>query len=220
MTNQVAPDVGGPQQPEYAPPPPLNKRDAKAQAAAAKAYWKSQRGWIARHKLMTGLAALAVIIVAIVALVNSGSKSTISSPGAATSDAPTVGAHIATPVRDGKFEFTVVKIDPRKSGVGTAPLSKNAQGQFVLVHLMVKNIGTEAQTFDQGSQVMLDQSGNKLSPDTEASLYVDPSNFLAKINPGNSIKGTLVFDIAKGAVPTQLELHDSAFSSGVMISLK
>jgi hypothetical protein len=44
--------------------PPLGKKEAKAQAAAAKAYQKSQRNVLARHKILTGLAALIVVIVA------------------------------------------------------------------------------------------------------------------------------------------------------------
>jgi hypothetical protein len=49
---------------------PLNKKDAKAQAAAAKAYSKSQRSWFARHKILTALGAF--ILLAIVISVASG----------------------------------------------------------------------------------------------------------------------------------------------------
>lgn len=45
--------------------PPMSKKDAKAQAAAAKAYQKSQRNWFARHKILTGLGALILLIVVI-----------------------------------------------------------------------------------------------------------------------------------------------------------
>jgi hypothetical protein len=47
------------------PTPPMNKKDARANAAAAKAYSKSQRNWFMRHKILTALAALIVIIIAV-----------------------------------------------------------------------------------------------------------------------------------------------------------
>jgi len=140
--------------------------------------------------------------------------------GATTSANGKTAAGIGTPVRDGKFEFTVTAVDPGKSTIGTGSISKTAQGQFVLVHVTVRNIGNQQQSFDQSSQKMIDQQGRQLSPDTTAGVYVDPNNFLAQINPGNSVEGLLVYDIPKDAVPTKLQLHDSPFSGGVTVQLK
>ena len=56
--------------------------------------------------------------------------------------------------------------------------------------------------------------------DTEAAIYLKDSNTLyEEINPGNSLKGTLLFDVPKGIKPAKLELHDSAFSGGVDVRL-
>jgi len=203
----------------------MNKKDAKAQGRAAKAYSKSQRNWFSRHKFLSALGALIIVIVIIV-IANSmsgGSSSNdagSSGGGATTSANGKTAAGIGTPVRDGKFEFTVTAVDPGKSTIGKEPLSKTAQGQFVLVHVTVRNIGNKQQFFDQSSQKMIDQQGRQLSPDTTAGVYADPNNFLAQINPGNSVEGLLVYDIPKDAVPTKLELHDSPFSSGVTVQLK
>jgi hypothetical protein len=41
--------------------PQFSKQDAKAQAAAAKAYAKAQRNWFGRHKILTGIGALFVV---------------------------------------------------------------------------------------------------------------------------------------------------------------
>lgn len=223
MTN--TPPVGSEQPPLGRPSgtdqgrigPPLSKRDAKAQLAAAKAYSKSQRSWLARHKVLTGLGAIVVVIVVVIVAVSAGSstKSSSTQIGAGSSAA----AGIGTPVRDGKFEFTVTAGDPGKATIGTAPLTATAQGKFVEVHLSIKNIGTKQQLFDQTSQKMLDQQGRELSSDPTSAVYVDSGSFLAQINPGNSIKGILVFDVPKDAVPTKLELHDSAFSGGVTVQL-
>ena len=48
----------------------------------------------------------------------------------------------------------------------------------------------------------------------------DNKTFLEDINPGNSVVGTVVFDVPKGTKVTELELHDSAFSGGVKVALK
>jgi len=40
-------------------------------------------------------------------------------------------------------------------------------------------------------------------------------------NPGNTVRAVILFDLPKGdrAVKAELELHDSAFSGGVTVSL-
>ena len=43
--------------------------------------------------------------------------------------------------------------------------------------------------------------------------------FLEDINPGNSVKGIVVFDIPKDGQIVKLELHDSAFSGGVVVNV-
>ncbi len=101
------------------------------------------------------------------------------------------------------------------------PTSARPQGQFVLTYLTVRNIGNQAQTFDGSSQFAFDAQGHKFSADTDAALYVDQSNaFLKDINPGNTVKGIVAFDVPKTTNLTQLELHDSPFSGGAKVSLK
>lgn len=45
-------------------------------------------------------------------------------------------------------------------------------------------------------------------------------DFLEEINPGNTVKGTLVFDMPKGTEPASIELHDSPFSDGITVQLR
>jgi len=142
----------------------MNKKDAKGQARAAKAYSKSQGNWFSRHKFLTALGALIVIIIVFVIIksTSGGSSSNdagSSGGGATTSANGKTAAGIGTPVRDGKFEFTVTAVDPGKGTIGTGSISKTAQGQFVLVHVTVRNIGNQQQSFDQSSQRMIDQQG-------------------------------------------------------------
>ncbi|HEY0359402.1 MAG TPA: DUF4352 domain-containing protein [Mycobacteriales bacterium] len=58
--------------------------------------------------------------------------------------------------------------------------------------------------------------------DSEAGMYVNGNEngvLLDNINPGKAVTGKIVFDIPKGAKLTKLELHDSAFSGGVTVTL-
>jgi hypothetical protein len=47
----------------------------------------------------------------------------------------------------------------------------------------------------------------------------DSESFFTEINPGNSVDGVLVFDVPEGLSPTAIELHESMFSSGALVSL-
>jgi hypothetical protein len=138
-----------------------------------------------------------------------------------TTEAPAEAvASIGTPVRDGKFEFTVRKVDCGKSRIGSVDFGVRAQGQFCLVYVKVQNIGKEAQTLDASSQYMYGSGGQRFDADTEAAIYLDDAQtFLEGINPGNSVNGIVVFDVPKNTKPTKLELHDSPFSGGVTIDL-
>ena len=99
-------------------------------------------------------------------------------------------------------------------------LGEKAQGQFVLVHVTVANIGTESQLLTDSAQTLFDAKGRKFSADTTAAIYIkDNDVFLNEINPGNTVQGVLVFDMPKDAAPASIELHDSAFSGGVSVAL-
>lgn len=127
---------------------------------------------------------------------------------------------IGTPVRDGKFEFTVTKVDCGKSRIGSKDFGTTAQGQFCFVYMKVENIGQEAQTLDGSSQYLYGTGGQKYDADTEAAIYLDDAQtFLEQINPGNAVNGIVVFDIPKNAKPAKIELHDSLFSGGVTVEL-
>ena len=67
---------------------------------------------------------------------------------------------------------------------------------------------------------MYASGGKRYDADTEAAIYLDDSKtFLEEINPGNAVDGIVIFDVPKSAKPEWLELHDSAFSGGVEVSL-
>ncbi|MFY1694154.1 MULTISPECIES: DUF4352 domain-containing protein [unclassified Solwaraspora] len=135
--------------------------------------------------------------------------------------APAAEPGIGDPVRDGKFEFVVNKIECGKSKVGSGFFTETAQGQYCLVTMLVTNIGDEARTFHDGSQRAFDKDGRRFEADTSAGLAVnqDAESFLTEINPGNQVTAIVAFDVPKGVDLVSLELHDSMFSGGVTVRL-
>ncbi|WP_063813100.1 DUF4352 domain-containing protein [Herbidospora daliensis] len=130
-------------------------------------------------------------------------------------------AGIGDTVRDGDFAFKVTKVEKGLAQVGEGFLVSEAQGQYVLIHVTVKNIGTESQMFSDSSQKLVDTKGRQFDADSgAAALGLKNSNsFLNSINPGNSVKGILLFDVPRNITLTSVELHDSIFSEGVEVSL-
>ncbi|MPY99039.1 MAG: DUF4352 domain-containing protein [Actinophytocola sp.] len=170
-----------------------------------------KKNWFMRHKLMTGfLVLLAVIVIA--TQVGGGEQSSPSDSGDATTG-------IGDPAADGKFEFTVTKVEDGVSSIGSGILKEKAQGQFVLVHMTVENVGTEAQWLSATDQYLYDAAKREYAADDTAWAALKANPLLEQINPGNSVKGIVVFDIPKNVEPVELVLHDSMFSGGVTVSL-
>lgn len=194
-----------------------------------------KKNWFLRHKILTAILALCLFggIAAAAGGGGSNGSDTSSSSDSSSSDSksddtkpdekkdesaklPAVG----TPVRDGKFEFTVTKVERGKAQVGQQYVSENAQGEFTLVHVTVKNIGDQQQGLSDSDQKALDASGTQYSADSMAGASLPGNEVLFnQINPGNQVKGILVFDAPKGTKLTQIEFHDSFLSGGVKASL-
>ena len=51
-------------------------------------------------------------------------------------------------------------------------------------------------------------------------MYLDDTrSLLEEINPGDSLTGVVVFDIAVDTLPAGVEVHESASSDGVTVAL-
>lgn len=144
-------------------------------------------------------------------------RAAVAGDGQAAKKAPGVG----DVVKDGKFSFKVTKVEKGVPQIGEGLLASKAQGQYVLVHVTVKNIGDRAQGFSGFNQKLIDAAGREFDADSSAAaLSLEGSNSLFEnINPGNTVKGVLVFDVPKDFRLKAIELHDSAFSGGVTVTL-
>jgi hypothetical protein len=116
--------------------------------------------------------------------------------------APT--AHLNDPVRDGKFQFVVTGVS-------------NQRGYFV-VYMNVRNIGDQAQAFFAQNQKLIDSSGRTYDADATA-VYDFNQSGMVDLNPGLTASATVPFQVPNGEQFTFVEVHDSAFSGGVKVSL-
>lgn len=209
-----------PHAPQYAAHPaqpgvPVPGPPAQAPAQKSKKKWP----WI--------VGGLVVLIVIIAALSGGGDQVPANNAGsgatAAADDADSGAAGLNTPVRDGKFEFVVTGVESGVSEVGENEfLTEQAQGQFVIVTMTVKNIGDKSQSFSPSEQKLKDSDGRTFETDSSAQIALGGTDIAVwdKVNPGNTVTVKLVFDMPSGAEPASLELHDSMFSGGVTVDLR
>jgi hypothetical protein len=129
-------------------------------------------------------------------------------------------AGIGDEVRDGKFAFKVTKLKSGIKRVGDQYFGQNAQGQFTEVLVNVSNISNKPQTFFGTNQKLFVGKQQYDADDGAAVFLKDSKSLMEPINPGNAVRGTILFDLPRGAKPTKIELHDSAFSGGVTVNLR
>jgi hypothetical protein len=195
----------------YGPPPP---GWPGIEAPKKKRKWP----WIVGGIVLAGILGC----VGLFTLVLGGTGAAINEMDKNTKGQNAAAGAMGKPAKDGKFQFTVTKMSCGATQVGSEFLNAKAQGQFCQVSVTVKNVGQSAEIFDGGSQKAYDAAGTEYSYDTTASLYVNDQNqtFLEEINPGNQVKGVLVFDVPDGTKLTSIVLHESTFTAGVRIPLK
>lgn len=210
------------------------RREARAEAAAAKARVKAQRPWYQKKRYILPLGFLALIIV--VSFATSGGDnegvptgegdSAVGAAGSDDSDGvdgqAEQAASVGESVSDGQFTFTVNSVECGATSVGEEPLTEQAQGQLCLMNLRVENTGDQAQSLFADNQYLYDAEERQYSASFQATLANDigGDSLFTEINPGNSIEGTIVFDVPQGASVVRAELHDSAFSNGIAVNLQ
>jgi len=182
--------------------------------------------WFKKHKILTVIGVI-VLLAIIGGAAGGGSdtntaKSNDSKTETSKADDKATVAKIGEAANDGKFEFVVKGIECGKTSVGGQYLTKTPQGQYCLLSVTVKNIGDEAQSLFSSNQKLFNAQGQQYAADDTATAYAAPegSTWYSNINPGNSVDGTIVFDLPKDQAPVSAELHDSSMSGGVKVNLQ
>jgi hypothetical protein len=173
-----------------------------------------------------------IVVLLIIGAALGGGEDTAAPPPAgaskAPSDEPSPNASevptykVGDKVTDDGYQFTVTKVSCGVRQVGDQYMGDKAQGQFCMVSLRVKNLSKDPITFSSENQALVDTKGRTYSPDDEAWLYVDEDvDATGEINPGNTLKTTVPFDVPKKAKPDYLLLKAGVFGfpEGVRVKL-
>ncbi|WP_327039160.1 DUF4352 domain-containing protein [Micromonospora maris] len=122
---------------------------------------------------------------------------------------------IGKPVRGGDFEFVVHGVKCGINSVGDSFLNTKAQGVFCRADISVKNVTKKEQLFHaDGTVTAQDGSGREYGANGTAGIYgnKDGAGFLNEINPGNSIRAFVYFDVPKGTKLTSITFDAGLFT--------
>jgi hypothetical protein len=128
---------------------------------------------------------------------------------------------LGDPVRDGTFEFVVLDMACGIEEVSAGPFTRQARGQFCIIEVSVENIGDVPWFFSDIAQYVEAVDGTRENATTRAGLLANEGFdvFANAIDPGDVVTGKLVFDIPAETTLSTIELHDSVFSGGAIVTV-
>ncbi len=117
---------------------------------------------------------------------------------------------------DGPLTFSVTGVESGTTVTDSANefLTKDAQGEFIVVRLTVQNTSPDPGQF-LGTFQKLNAGGQAYTIDDEATFYVGGG--LVDIPPGGQVDVGLAYDVPPGTVPESVELHADPMSPGVVL---
>lgn len=118
-------------------------------------------------------------------------------------------------VKVGEVEYTV-QAKSSATNVG-GDFGKNANGVYLILDVVVKNVGSKAITVD-ANFFTLYRGDVEYSSDSAAGIYAnDQANFfLSEVNPGTEIVGKVVFDVPQEVIDdttTQLQVQTGVWGT-------
>ena len=200
----------------------MTPKEAAAEAKAAKAKAKALRPWFKKKRIIVPLAL--VVLIGLSTAMNGGksggSSEATGSDSTSEEAAPEAMAKIGDTVTDGDWSYVVSNLKCGVKQVGSSLLGAEAQGQFCIVSISATNNGTKADYFLGSDHKLYDVNGSEYESDSSAWIYLEDNMLLDKVNPGNTSKGQIVFDVPESADLDYILVTSSFLSDGVKVSLK
>jgi hypothetical protein len=128
---------------------------------------------------------------------------------------------IGNPVRDGAIELVVTGVDCDQKKVGRGLFTRHAAGRYCLVDFALRNTGSGLLFLSANDQWVVTTDGTRHNADLDATMVVNNSLLaaFAPVGPGDSMTGTLVFDIPDEATIATIELHEGSGTEGAIVTL-
>jgi hypothetical protein len=201
-------------------PESASSKGAQAQAPA-ESKPRAPNPWFRKKRYFLPLTVVVVAVTILATFGGGWSSLTGSRSSQQVAAAPSARASgdIGTKVRDGTFEFVVTGVErPGKTVPGKLNTTLKAQGEFVIVRVDVTNIGKAARSADCQCQLLVNDQGEKFTPSPLILATKDALKFVRRIEPGTTVKDVVVlFDVTAGTKVVNIELHESASTSGAKV---
>ena len=142
---------------------------------------------------------------------NESTETTVSEENKSSKETvPNVTHKMGETVKVGDVEY-IVHAKSTSTTVGNELLGKTANGTYLILNVTVKNTGKKSINVTSNYFAILD-GDTEYSDDSSAGFYVNKEGkfFLSEVNPGNIIKGNVVFDLsdeARNSSNLQLQLQ-------------
>jgi hypothetical protein len=139
---------------------------------------------------------------------------------AAATRTPVVG--VGETVTQRGITYLVSKFECSTKAVGPANAQVSPSGQFCLLHVTVRNDGSNPVFLPVTQQFLTDESSRRYTVDPRATIAaaiaVDqqraPTVLTAQLNPGAEVNNVYVYDVPAGTAPAEAELHAVQPGSG------
>ena len=125
---------------------------------------------------------------------------------------------LGKPVRSGDAEYTVSNFKCGVTAKGLMGDPIEPQGQFCSVDVVVKNVGKKRLYISDEDLRLVDKDGMEYAPSSDT-FFTEGVLSFEDVNPGNSVKGKVYFDVAKGVAPTTVTVRAGLFSKAEKIPL-
>jgi hypothetical protein len=166
---------------------------------------KDQRNWFMKHKILSFIGAIVLLIIISVAA-NGGkdNTATVSNGDNSQKASNEVVANVGDVIKTDKFEITITKIEEKPKVGGEFINSEPSDGgTYVVVDWQYKNITDKPiGSFSMPSVNLLDKNSTKYDADIGAtSSYATETKLdtkiLSDLNPGITVKDAEVFEVSK-----------------------
>ncbi|GIP46389.1 hypothetical protein J45TS6_48480 [Paenibacillus sp. J45TS6] len=170
---------------------------------------KDQRNWFMRHKIMTFIGAIIILVI----VVNMGGGSGEEKVAATNGDVSTKQTektdtiyNVGDTVKDKQLELTVTKFEELDEIGDPSFLGKKASdgGTLVAIQYTMKNVSDEpVGMFSYPSVNLVDEKGTKYDSDIDGtSAYavetkIDDSKVFSDLNPDISVSSVEVYEVSK-----------------------
>jgi hypothetical protein len=215
-------------------PPPRRDWPTAEQPVVPSHYASPQVVYVERRRrgplFAVGVLAALVAVGASIALLASpalrgvigmGPGPSVTTPTPTPSPTPPPPPGVGDVVQDGAIEFVVIEVSCGHETVGQGIFTARARGQYCIVDVGLRNVGEVPALVRDVHQYVQATDGSRHAADSWATGLASGGAqlWLNLVVPGQSVRGSLAFDLPDGTTVATVELHDAENSAGAVVTV-